>query len=226
MNEMTKGEIMRRCFEYSSHCAQEIENVADCFKNEFSKWFEKDGKFLRLVLAGDWIESSREDDSGWLYSDVGWSLPLKRRGKGRQPASAWLTVQFSLWGEGLLPGLGEPVVHVYCFDGPCNFDLMGDYCYVGFPLDSEDDDLGNDQVEIEIERRLLWKMGGEHWQHQWCYSVLLTALSNPGDIKRLVVDPSVRLLSGSSVVDALPDELFSEGLLRYPERRRLFEPRS
>lgn len=225
MDEMTKGEAISACFEYLSRCGVEIGNLTACVKDSFRKEIERRGAGLGFAPAGDWVEDYRLDESEWLTSDTAWSLPLKRRAKGRQSAKSFLTIQVSLWGDCLPPRGREPVVHVYCFQEACRFD-EDDYYYAGFPLDVDDGD-GDEQPVIEAGRCIVWTTNKESpWLGSWLYSIRLTAFSGQEAVKSLIVDPALSLLAGIKVNDALPDSLFDKGLIEYPDLDQLFEPRS
>lgn len=225
MDEMTKGESISACFEYLSRCGSEIQSLAACVKDLVRKEMERRGAALGFAPAGQWVEDYRLDESEWLTSDTAWSLPLKRRAKGKQSAKSFLTIQVSLWGDGLTPRGREPVVHVYCFEEACRFD-ESDYYYAGFPLDADEED-SDERAVIQAGRCIVWATNNESpWLGRWLYSIRLTAFSGQEAVKSLVVDPAMKLLAGSKVDDALPDVLFDQGLVEYPERDQLFEQRS
>ena len=224
MDEMTKGESISACFEYLSRCGVEIGNLAACVKDLIRKEIERRGAALGFAPGGEWEEDWRYDESEWLTSDAAWSLPLKRRAKGRQSAKAFLTIQVSLWGDGLTPRGREPVVHVYCFEEACSFG-DADYYYMGFPLDAEEENSDGKAV-IQAGRCIVWKKDEESpWLGTWAYSIRLTALSGQEAVNSLIVVPAMRLLAGDKVEDALPDVLFDQGLVEYPELEQLFESR-
>ena len=87
-----------------------------------------------------------------------------------------------------------------------------------------------DDITIEGERCLRWRSkggyGDEPWMGHWCFSIQLTALANPTDLKRLVIKPCLDLLKGKPSIEALPDELFDIGLFRYPDHGALFNERT
>lgn len=219
---MTKGESITACFDYLSRCAAEITNFAECAKDLFRKELQSQGKSLGFTVGGEWVEDWRNDEADWLVSDYAWSLPLKKLAKGNQSAKSFFGLQVSLAGDGLSPRCAEPVVHVCCTDEKFSFD---DDCYIGFPIEPGYRD-GEDKLVIEHNRCVFWSRNEvEPWRHDWHYTVRLTAFSGPGDVKKLVVDPAIKLLRGVDVRDALPDQFLGSGLIEYPELERLFEPR-
>ena len=213
MTSQTQGEYITASFEYLSRCAKEVESLADCIKDRVRKRMERDARSLGFAIAGGWEEDWRDEEHGWLKSDAVWSLPLKKTGKGKQLAKSYLSIQVSLSGDGLIPGCKEPVVHVSCFEVASYF-AEDDYYYMGFPLEDEDSD---EICHIEHERCLVWNRNTTTpWMSRWCYSLRLTALAGIADVDRLIVEPSMQLLSGAAVLDAIPDDLLDRDCFRYP----------
>lgn len=213
MTTRSQGEYITASFEYISQCAKEVESLADCIKDRVRKRMERDARSLGFAVAGGWEQERRYEAHEWLQSDAAWSLPLKKAGKGKQVAKSYLSIQVSLSGDGLIPGSKEPVVHVCCFDEASNFS-EDDYYYMGFPV--EDDEDSEELCRIHHQRCLVWYRNTETpWMSSWCYSLRLTALLGVADVDRLVVEPSMKLLSGASVLDALPDNLLDREVFSY-----------
>lgn len=209
------GKTITQCFNIVSNVGSELVALRETLTNMMTKSLDARISDLPCVLAGDAQQSERFDDSGWVCIGEATSLPLKSSGKGKKKIERYLGFQVSMIGDGIdIPGNKEPLLHVVCWSGVINYDNA---MYVGFPLEEEADY----PFEVVDERILLW--GGQKataWNDRsWVYSVLLTSLTSPDDLKAYVIEPALALLKGGDVITALPDNL--SAIVRYPEKDKL-----
>ena len=203
------GSTISECFALVSRVGSELVGLNETLSIMLTD--SLNDKSLPWVLAGEVEGDDRTDDSAWVYTDESKYLPLKARGKGKKIAERYLGYQISMTGSGInvLDNL-QPLLHVFCWDSRSEFE---EGRYLSFPL-SEDDDMCPDNI---VEGRLLiWNEDdGTAWNgRQWCFSLLLTSLNSPGDLKMHVVEPALALLKGIEVLRALPDSL--PALVHYP----------
>ena len=126
--------------------------------------------------------------------------------------------QISLLGDGIkISDNAEPLLHVFCWKNPVKFDQ--DEWYAGFPFEETKDD----PFEVVDSRLCVW--GGREatdWStRSWMYSLRLTALNSPDDLKKYIVEPALALLKGMDVATALPDRWLEGLLFRYPAKEHL-----
>jgi len=210
------GKTLAQCFEMVAKSGSELEGLITALKNLLVEKLEKKGNEWPFVQAGDFQYSDRLDDSGWVYTDVSYSLPLKSRGKGKKLAECYLGFQISMYGDGIaVPGQdAEPLLHVFCWGDPVN---IADENYMGFPLCKDE------TLNILEGRLLTWgAMNSQQWNScSWTYSLKLLGLNNADDLKRYVIDPAFALLAGEEVGKSLPDG--SVPFVRYPSMDELQE---
>lgn len=210
------GKTLAQCFEMVAKSGSELDGLITALKNMLVEKLEKTGNVWPFVLAGDFQYSDRLDDSGWVYTDVTYSLPLKSKGKGKKLAESYLGFQISMHGDGIaVPGQDpEPLLHVFSWGDPMN---IADENYMGFPL-------CKDETLNVIEGRLLtWgTMDSQQWNScSWTYSLKLFELNNADDLQKYIIDPAFALLTGEDVIKALPDG--SAPFVRYPSKGELQE---
>ncbi|SEN20773.1 hypothetical protein SAMN04487857_111193 [Pseudomonas sp. ok272] len=174
---------------------------AEC--NHLSKLLKQELSALLLQTAhqagGPWIGSFQEDPSGCLYYSLAHSLPLVDRAS-EQP-DRHLFFQISLADDGMAATHNtEPLLHIGRWDHAINF--AQDY-YMGFPL-FEDGELAPALVRDVL---MHWP-GGE-----WLYSVQLSSINTPDDIRSHIIEPVKALLLGTPEHNAPPAAL--RGLARY-----------
>jgi hypothetical protein len=206
-----QGKTISECFELVSRVNAELAGLRDTLSNLLISSLGAD-KTLPFRIASDATSDSRTDDSGWVYTDFAWSLPLKASGRGSSKPRQYFGYQISMAGDGTaIPGCSEPLLHVFSWDSPANFKNK---YYLGFPLDGEG--------EIVDGRLLVWgDLEAMDWNERaWTYSLRLTAL-NSSDLKKYIVMPALALLKGADAVSALPDGFFDGVLVRYPAQKEL-----
>lgn len=209
-----QGKTISECFELVSRVNVELEGLRDTLSNLLTLSLEADKAIPCRIASKEVASDERCDDSGWVYTDFAWNLPLKASGKGASKAQQYFGYQISMAGNGIaVPGYSEPLLHVFCWGAPIDFKQGA---YVGFPLEETDCDI--------VEGRLLVWGGLEviDWnKRSWVYSLRLTMLNSSDDLKKYVVTPSLVLLKGADAVSALPDHLFDSVLVRYPAREKI-----
>lgn len=170
---------------------------------------------LPFVFAGGAQYSDCVDESGWVYTGIAESFPLKGSRRKKNP-EAYLGFQISLEGDGInIPGLNdnEPLIHVFCWNDPCDFSEENYLSFEGLEKDDQS------VATVENNRLLVWDGPYETSQTKlgqvgWAYSLRLLSLNTPEDLKRHIIDPAIALLRGSQIIHALPDSL--PALVRYP----------
>ncbi|MEX3773012.1 hypothetical protein [Pseudomonas sp. MYb118] len=120
------GQAITASIAFVSQVAKECEALAKLIKQEISQLFSH-GPMDTVYTPGQWCSSYRTDTSGWIYSDVAWTLPLTPTRK-RKP-TAHLAFQMSFLCNNLEGGLSpEPLLHINLWDVPTNVrseDFMG-----------------------------------------------------------------------------------------------------
>jgi hypothetical protein len=202
------GTVLTKCFETVARCGSEIEALIKTLSDLFLK--EVNSKRHVCVIAGEIIKNYRRDDSDWVYTEVACSIPLKANGKGNKRPEMYLGFQISLVGDGInLPSNAQPqpLLHVFLWD--CAIDL-DEYC-MSYPIGDEN------EIQIIDKKVVVWgDVTSKNWtDRQWTYSLRLTSLNTEGDLQKCVVAPSLALLNGKTISEAIPDGLL--GLIYYPE---------
>lgn len=216
MNAVTvDGKTVAQSCELVSRVGLEIDGLSRLLSDMITAALSK-ATTLPCGLAGSVVSNQRTDDSGWVYTDIAYSFPLKGKGKGKQKTELYISFQISLTGDGIaIPKNAEPLLHVYSIGNACDFEAD----YIGFPLINDEDE----PFEIINDRLLFWgSQESSEWNKcGWAYSLRLMSLNSPEDLKRHVIEPMLALLGGESVLNALPDTL--PALVKYPEKEQLIE---
>ncbi|HRQ65867.1 MAG TPA: hypothetical protein PKZ76_13570 [Xanthomonadaceae bacterium] len=219
MSKNKTGEGIARCFSIVAACGREIEALIEAINSQdWSESFKRAAKASRceftLLFDASTVPVYRCDESEWVNTDVAWSIPVRKKGK-RKP-EMYLSFQVSLHGDGCARGHDPAVLHVSLWAYPPSFD---EEVYVGFPMDNED------KTEVVADRLLVWRYDNPDWtDFQWTYSLDLGELRDLDSVNALVLGPSLALLMGCDVQEALPDALFQRGLMKYPDVRVLQQP--
>lgn len=189
------------CFDLITRCGNELVGIRDALNNMLSEEFLSKNNNFPFRTEGDFIQSDRLDDSGWLYTDEAQSIGLKA--KGKRKIERYLGYQISMTGDGIqVPNYNEPLLHVFCWAQPCDFD-EGDY--VGGAAWKDDEDY---PLSITESRLLYWgALDESEWnEREWTFTLRLMALNTPDDLKKYVIQPAFALLKGDNICTALPDE--------------------
>jgi hypothetical protein len=196
------------CFELVAQCGNELVGIRDALNNMFSEEFSSKHNDFPFSPEGDFVQSERFDDSGWLYTDEAQSIGLKA--KGKRKIERYIGYQISMTGDGILvPSYNEPLLHVFCWEHPCDFD-EGDY--VGCSAWEDDE---NSPLSIAENRLLYWgSLDESGWNEcEWTFTLRLMALNTPDDLKKYVIQPAFALLKGVNICTALPVEWFENILV-------------
>lgn len=215
MTNKVDGAALASCFKVVASCGKEIQALSDTLNNLITEAISSNRE-LPCVLNNERVnyQDCMDDSSGWVYTDIAYSFPLKRLGKGQQKTSAYLGYQISMMGDGIAaPGNDEPLIHVFLWAAPVDFDEY----YMGYPIDKDA------ESRVLDERLIMWNSENpEKWpSHHWVFSLHLTSLNSSEDLERCVVKPALALLRGESVLSALPDSI--EGLIRYTDSQLIYE---
>ncbi len=217
MSEIS-GSTVSSAFSFAGKFGEEIDAMSSRLSELLREAIDKDrpgGLVSAPDTSGydDW--PSRDGTGGWISTDSAFNLPLKPKGKGRHSVDSYTGFQVSISGDGArIPGTEEePLIHMFCWDGSLNFD---DY-YLGFPLGDPDEY----PFVVEDGKAVIWTYKEERPQTR-NYSLRLLKLANEADLQKYCVAPTLALLNGKSVADALPDEFLRDRILvKLPERDKL-----
>lgn len=215
MSKVVDGAALASCFKVVSSFASEIEAMSDSLVNLFTEAIsEKNSKLPCALSDKRFSYDDCADDSGWVCTDIAYSLPLKNIDKRSKKTLAYLGFQISMTGMGIAaPGNHEPLVHVFLWEVPVDFNES----YMEFPLENDD------EIQVCDELLIEWisEEKSDKWSdRQWLFSLRLTSLNSSEDLKRCIVEPALALLRGDSVLSALPSSI--EGLIRYTDKQQLF----
>ena len=198
------GKALVQCFEVVAKCGCELVALSTLLKNMLIKNIGMTKNTFSFVPADKFIEKYRcSAITDWVVTDNAFSLPLKNRDKRKKTVERYLGFQISMAGDGIaLPGQdAEPLLHIFCWDAPVEFDEN----YIGFPLESDE------PFEVIDNRLLLWGTSdNRQWNNcTWTYSLKLVQLNTIDDLQKNVINPVLALLSGADVVQSLPDSLLA-----------------
>jgi hypothetical protein len=213
MYSLLDGLTIAKCFEVVSRCGNEIDALHESLEKLLLEELSRNENSLPCVNVMDKKCNSeyRTDDSGWVYTDFSFSIPLKTKGRKRN-VEKYLSCQISLTGDGILRNgndAGEPLLHVCLWDEPICF--RDDY-YMGFPFDDTTEShkiIANHLIDWSKESENDWK------SRTWTFSIRLVSLKSQDDLQKLIVQPMLNLLKLVSVEEALPNSL--HGLVPYYE---------
>lgn len=161
---------------------------------------------LPYIIAGNFRETSRVDESNWLYTDVGYSLPLKGKKKKKDEHEMYLSYQISMIGDGVaFDNNANPVLHVMHWNDALSF--KDDY-YMGYPLDPET------PYRLEHNRLIVYGDDEGDWKSRgWTFSIRLLTLDSSQALLDRIIKPAMMLINKQPVLSALPDNL--TGLVIY-----------
>ncbi|MDR6232783.1 hypothetical protein [Pseudomonas oryzihabitans] len=179
---------------FISKVAAECENLTKLIKEEISSLLLSAEISMRYRAFGDWHNIHEQDESGWLYTEFGTSLPITI--KPKRSISGYFFFQISLAGSGIEAlDNEEPLIHFGWWANPLDFDDFK----MGFPLYLDPEYT----VTLDTERLFRWAIPGSHSSSEWCYSVRLTDINRLEDVKKYLVAPVRALLLNQSADLAL-----------------------
>ena len=213
------GAVLAKIFETAARFGTEINALTDMLCDLFSKEIPNTKPSLKCCIAGDPKVKWRPDDSSWVCTDVAFNIPLIANTKRKtEPANTkrkaepdmYIGFQISLARDGIaIPGNEKPLLHVFFWDVAADFDGY----YTSFPMGEDEPASGLEVVENRI---LVWadEASNDWAARQWTFSLQLTSLNSKADLQKCIIAPSIALLSGKPILEALPANL--PGLIFYP----------
>lgn len=209
------GRTLASCFDVVSKVGRELEIMAGRLESLLKDGIGNDPAFP-FVISTDHGHSewpSRDTEDGWVYTDIAFNLPLKLRGSRRHRADRYIGFQVSMNGDGIaIPGNDEPLLHMFSWGGETPIDFHEEN-YIGFPFEDVEGS-GEDPYEVQANRIMTWSLPGQASRiYSWNYSLRLLTLADESALKRYCVCPALKLLQGTSILDALPDSFLEQGML-------------
>lgn len=186
------GASITDAVKFMSRLAGECETLADLVKQEISRALLTPELAKYFKPSGDWITSRAMDEEGWVYTGIGISLPIAS--KPKRTTGSHIVVQISLAGEGIEAlDNQEPLVHIGQWGCPLDFaDIQ-----MGFPCDLDSG------YNLSLESGQLFRWVHTEYDNEWCYSVRLTDINCPEDVKINIISPLKSLLLGADASQAL-----------------------
>jgi hypothetical protein len=186
------GASITEAVQFLSRLGGECEALSNLIKQEISRALLIPELAKHFKASDSWITAQDVDEHGWVYTSIGLSLPLSR--KPKRSTSSHIIVQISLSGEGIEAlDNREPLVHVGQWELPIDFrDIQ-----MGFPCDLDNG------YDLALENSQLFRWTHPEYDEEWCYSLRLTDINCPEDVKVNIVNPLKDLLLGVDVGRAL-----------------------
>lgn len=195
-NPLEIGKGITDSIAFVSAVASECEHLAKLVKEEISTLLLSPEIAVRYRAYGDWQSVYDNDESGWLCTELGISLPIAI--KPKRSVCGYLILQISLTGFGMAAVENqEPLLHLGWWTSALDFV---DFKMV-FPLHLDPEY----PHRLEAERLFCWSSPDSHASTEWCYSVRLTDINRPNDIKTNLINPLRSLLLDQSADLALAD---------------------
>lgn len=185
------GKAITENIQFVSKVGAECDHLAKLIREEVGSLLLTPEVARRYRVAGQWIEDLSNDEHGWVYTDLGFSLPVTV--KPKRSVSGYIVVQISLTGAGIeATDNVEPLVHIGWWGLPIDFEES----LMVFPLSL---DTGFD-LTLKSERLF-------HWDHaeydtEWCFSLYLADINSPADVQASIVKPLKALLLGVDPLQA------------------------
>lgn len=194
------GKAISNAFTFVSQVGEECEALANLIKQEVSELFRQDPLSARY-RPGEWSNSYKTNENGWIYTDIAWSLPLVP--KGKQNVAAHLGFQISLLCRDAEAGSSpEPLLHVNFWETAT--DLKNGE-YMGFPMYGLSPNTVS-RFKDGSGRLFRWETDSDaaDW---WTYSLLLAKVNSLEDVRSSIGQPIEQLLSDIDAGEILIDTL-------------------
>lgn len=207
MNDI--GKTITESVRLISKAGEQIESLVIIIKEELSEMINKLEYFMRF--ENDWISDVRHDENEWVVTDYAHGTCLKLKGKGNRGAAGHLSFQISLLGDGMkIEGNEEPLLHICWWDDDINFE---DGNYFGVPFDEE--------TEFSVENGVIVNFSPSYESvsdQRWSYSLRLTSINTPDDVKNKIIKPVVQLFN-KGIIEAVTslEKLKEKGLVEYEQ---------
>lgn len=186
------GASITDAVKFLSRVAGECETLADLLKQEISRALLTPELAKYVKPSGTWITSRMKDEDGWVYTGIGISLPIAS--KPKRSTTSHIVVQISLAGEGIEAlDNREPLVHIGQWGWPIDFVEI----QMGFPCDPVSG------YDLNLENGQLFRWEHAEYDNEWCYSVRLTDINCPEDVRTNIINPLKSLLLGLDAPQAL-----------------------
>lgn len=173
------GQAITASIAFVSQVARECEALANLIKQEVSDLFRQ-SPLDTTYTPGQWCSSYRTDASGWIYSDVAWTLPLTPSRK-HEP-TAHLAFQMSFLCDNVEGGLSpEPLLHINLWGVPTNVkseDYMGFKMYGLSPATMT-------QLRDGTARLFRWEAENGAADH-WTFSLRLARIDKPEEVRKQI----------------------------------------
>jgi hypothetical protein len=185
-----------------SKVGEECEALANLIKQEVSDLFRK-SPLNTLYKPGEWSSSYRTDTSGWIFSDVAWTLPLTP--KRKQKPTAHLAFQMSFLCDDAQGGFSpEPLLHINLWDDPTDVRYEN---YMGFKMC---DVSPRSLVRLQSGTARLFRWETDNGAaDRWTYSLRLVEINNLDDIRSQICMLIEMLLRNVDEGEAVLDETSS-----------------
>lgn len=204
------GKTITESVRFISKVGDQIESLVIIIQEELSKAI-KEMKYFNLVLDNEWGEDTRYQDNDWVLTDYAYCIGLKFKGKGNKKAAGYLGFQISLFGDGMeIEGNEEPLLHICWWDDEFDFEESN---YFGVPFDEEEEFIVQNGVLVNFTP--LYESVSDQ---RWSYSLRLTSINTPEDVKNKIAIPVLRLFNeGIKGALASLDDLKEKGLVQYEQ---------
>jgi len=199
------GKSITESVRFITNVGEQIESLVRLVKDELSLSMEKIKAFK---TANEWTNEVRRDEYEWVVTDYAHCIALKPISKGNHGVAGYLGIQISLVGDGIdIENNEEPLLHVCWFNDPLDFEIE----YFGIPIDEE-------AIFTVINGVIFdWNPGVEIFRDQrWSYSLRLTSINTPDDVKRKIVEPVISLFNNGIKESALLLEKL-DGIVQYEQ---------
>lgn len=205
----TAGVNLHNSVKLIKQAGKEINALVTMIKNDINSEIEKVQLGCNAYIHGrGWYEESHLDDENYVYELYSEVLPLQKTKRNRNEAQRFLMIQVSLDGDGMTheeANNHEPLIHIALWDEPIN---LNNEQYISLHLSEAD------SFTIQENVLLNWYPEAESWTEQsWTYSLTLTSLNTPKDIKDKVIRPIRALMQNCDPLSAGLDKL--DGIVRY-----------
>lgn len=205
----TAGVNLHNSVKLIKQAGKEINALVTMIKNDINSEIEKDQLGCNAYIHGrGWYEESHLDDENYVYELYSEVLPLQKTKRNRNEAQRFLMIQVSLDGDGMTheeANNHEPLIHIGLWDAPID---INDDQYMSLLLEHFDG------FSVQENVLLNWYPEAESWTEQsWTYSLTLTSLNTPKDIKDKVIRPIRALMQNCDPLSAGLDKL--DGIVRY-----------
>jgi hypothetical protein len=208
MTKQNIGIAIHQSVKLVEQAGREINSLVELIKREVDAALVSSGKLWDMKVTESWSDDGRFDDSGWVYTDHGFSLGLARKGDRR--SKSYFSIQISLAGDGMSSDVArneDPLVHVNLWGGDAINFKDGNYLNIDF---TDEDDLPVLQDKVLFN----WNAEAKLWQDQgWTYSIKLVSLNTMDDIRRKIIEPFTKLIQGKTLEEAGLTQL--DGIIRY-----------